>query len=141
MKKVELSERVSIPVRFSEVDSLRIVWHGHYIKYFEEGREAFGRKYSLGYLDVFEQGVLTPIVHTSCDYKKPLEYGDTAIVETRYVDCDAAKLIFEFTVYNERTMDIVAEGKSIQVFLDRNFELLLTIPSFFADWKKKVGLN
>ena len=141
MKNLVLSERVSIPVRFSEVDSLRIVWHGHYIKYFEEGREAFGRKYGLGYLQVFENKLLTPIVHTSCDYKKPLEYGDVAVVETKYVDCDAAKLIFEFTVFKEKTMEIVAEGKSIQVFLDTNFELLLTIPSFFAEWKKKVGLN
>ncbi len=141
MKNLVLSERVSIPVRFSEVDSLRIVWHGHYIKYFEEGREAFGRKYGLGYLQVFENKLLTPIVHTSCDYKKPLEYGDVAVVETKYIDCDAAKLIFEFTVFKEKTMEIVAEGKSIQVFLDTNFELLLTIPSFFAEWKKKVGLN
>lgn len=141
MKNLVLSERVSIPVRFSEVDSLRIVWHGHYIKYFEEGREAFGRKYGLGYLQVFENKLLTPIVHTSCDYKKPLEYGDVVVVETKYVDCDAAKLIFEFTVFKEKTMEIVAEGKSIQVFLDTNFELLLTIPPFFAEWKKKVGLN
>lgn len=141
MKNPELLERVRIPVRFSEVDSLRIVWHGHYIKYFEEGREAFGRKYGFGYLDVFENGLLTPIVHTSCDYKKPLQYGDNAVVETRYVDSDAAKLIFEFTVFKESNMEIVAEGKSIQVFLDTNFELLLTVPPFFAEWKKKVGLN
>jgi acyl-CoA thioester hydrolase len=141
LKNPELSERVRIPVRFSEVDSLRIVWHGHYIKYFEEGREAFGRKYGFGYLDVFENGLLTPIVHTSCDYKKPLQYGDNAVVETRYVDSDAAKLIFEFTVFKESNMEIVAEGKSIQVFLDTNFELLLTVPPFFAEWKKKVGLN
>jgi acyl-CoA thioester hydrolase len=141
LNKVILSERVVVPVRFSEVDSLRIVWHGHYIKYFEEGREAFGRKYGLGYLQVFENGLLTPIVHTSCDYKKPLQYGDCAVVETKFVDCDAAKLIFEFIVYNQKNMEIVAEGKSIQVFLDKNFELILNIPPFFAEWKKKVGLN
>ena len=30
-----LKNYVEIPVRFNEVDSLRVVWHGHYIKYFE----------------------------------------------------------------------------------------------------------
>ena len=47
-----LTASVIIRVRFNETDPLGIVWHGNYIKYFEEGREAFGRKYGLSYLDV-----------------------------------------------------------------------------------------
>jgi len=44
-----LIAQIEIPVRFCEIDPLSIVWHGHYLKYFEEAREAFGRKYGLGY--------------------------------------------------------------------------------------------
>ena len=51
-----LTASVIIRVRFSETDPLGIVWHGNYIKYFEEGREAFGRKYGLSYLDVQREG-------------------------------------------------------------------------------------
>lgn len=47
-----LISKTNIPVRFSEIDSLGILWHGHYIKYFEDGREAFGAEYNLGYMDV-----------------------------------------------------------------------------------------
>ena len=36
-----------IEVRFSEVDSMGIVWHGSYAKYFEDAREEFGKKYNL----------------------------------------------------------------------------------------------
>ena len=45
-KKTEasLTDRTSFQVRFSEVDSMKIVWHGEYIRYFEDGREAFGLK-------------------------------------------------------------------------------------------------
>ena len=43
-KPIDLSESLIITVRFSETDPLGIVWHGNYIKYFEDGREAFGRK-------------------------------------------------------------------------------------------------
>ena len=45
-----------IDVRFSEVDSMNFVWHGAYALYFEDGREAFGAKYGLGYLDIFRAG-------------------------------------------------------------------------------------
>ena len=58
-----LKSIVEIPIKFSEVDSLRVVWHGNYVRYFEDGREAFGRQYGLGYLDIFENGNLAvPIV-------------------------------------------------------------------------------
>ena len=41
----KLTESKQILIRFSEVDSMSIVWHGSYVQYFEDAREAFGRKY------------------------------------------------------------------------------------------------
>ena len=137
---MELTDKMEIKVRFAEVDSMRIVWHGNYLKYFEEGRESFGAKYNLGYLDVFRHNVMIPIVKITCDYKKPLIYGDTAVVETRYIDTDAAKIQFEYTIYRKTDQKIVATGTSVQVFLTPEGELLLTIPPFFTGWKKHVGL-
>jgi len=131
-----------VVVRFSEVDSLAIVWHGHYLKYFEDAREAFGREYGFGYLDMFNNGFVTPLVNIGCDFKKPLVYGDTAIVEATFINTPAAKIQFEFKVFNAANMEIVATGSSTQVFLSREtFELYMTVPDFFAAWKKKVGID
>ena len=135
-----LSEQIKINVRFHEVDSLRIVWHGHYLKYFEDGREAFGKKYGIGYMDVFALGLLTPLVKISCDYKRPVKYGDPVILDTTFVDCDAAKIQFAFTLFHEETKEIYATGDSTQVFLNEKNELFLTMPQFFTDWKKRWGL-
>jgi hypothetical protein len=50
-------------VRFSEVDSMQVVWHGEYVRYFEDGREAFGRQFTgIGYLDFYAEGYTAPIV-------------------------------------------------------------------------------
>jgi acyl-CoA thioester hydrolase len=135
-----LIDRKEVIVRFGEVDSMRIVWHGNYIKYFEDGRESFGAKYNLGYLDVYRHKVMIPIVKVTCDYKKPLEYGDTAIVETRFVNSEAAKILFEYTIFRKSDNELVATGSSMQVFLTPERELLLTAPQFFIDWKKKWGI-
>ena len=43
-------------VRFNETDPLGIVWHGNYITYFEDGREAFGRHFGISYLDIQKSG-------------------------------------------------------------------------------------
>ncbi len=135
-----LTDRKEIIVRFSEVDSMRIVWHGNYLKYFEDGRESFGLKYSLGYLDVYKHDVMIPLVKINCDYKRPLEYGDTAIVETRFVPTQAAKIVFEYTIYRKQDMEVACTGSTIQVFLTPAAELLLTLPEFFTGWKKHWGV-
>ncbi len=139
-QKTDLINRTAGKVRFSEVDSLRIVWHGHYIKYFEDGREAFGKQYGLGYLDFFEQKLVTPVVDINCHYKSQLVYGDEIIVETEFINTEAAKIIFEYKVFKKDDHSLVATGRSVQVFLSTNGELILTNPDFYVDWKKKQGV-
>ncbi len=132
-----LTELTNINIRFHEVDSLRIVWHGHYLKYFEDGREAFGRKYGIGYMDVYDLGLLTPLVKIACDYKRPIKYGDLVVLETKYIDSEAAKIQFQFTLFHAETKEVYAVGESTQVFLNDKNELMLTLPKFFVDWKKR----
>ena len=137
---MELIDRKEITVRFGEVDSMAIVWHGNYIKYFEDGRESFGSKYDLGYLDVHRHNVMIPIVKVTCDYKRPLVYGDTAIIETRFINSEAAKIQFEYSLFRKSDLELMATGSSMQVFLTPEKELLLTAPEFFIGWKKKWGI-
>lgn len=130
-----LINRTEIRIRFNEVDSLRYVWHGHYVQYFEDGREGFGREFDLGYLRFYEEGFAVPLVKVVCDFKKPLYYGDEAIVETQFIDCKAAKIIFRFKIFRKSDNQLVCEGESVQVFTTPEGELILNIPDFFQKWK------
>ena len=96
----ELTVSEQIRVRFNETDPLGIVWHGYYITYFEDGREAFGRKHGISYLDIHAHGYTTPIVKSECEHKSPLRYGDIARVETTIVDTPAAKMIFRYKIFD-----------------------------------------
>ena len=51
-----------VELRFNEVDSMGLVWHGHYAKFFEDAREEFGKKFGLGYLDIYDSGFYAPLV-------------------------------------------------------------------------------
>lgn len=135
----ELTVEQEIRVRFNECDPLGIVWHGNYIKYFEEGREAFGRQHGISYLDVMNSGYSTPIVKSICEHKLTLKYGDVVKVKTEYFDSPAAKVVLRFTIYDPAG-NISCTGETIQVFVDTQGNLQLSIPPFFADWKKKHGL-
>ncbi len=137
-----LSSEKEVTVRFSEVDSLAIVWHGHYVKYFEDGREDFGLKYGLDYLKIYAEGFLVPIVGLKIDYKRPLAYGDTMIIESIYRETPAAKIIFDFNIYKKGEFrELVATGQTVQVFLDKQHTLQLYNPPFYAAWKAKMNLG
>lgn len=130
-----------IEVRFSELDPLNVVWHGNYIKYFEDGREDFGNKHGLSYCDIRNAGVMAPIVAVNCNYKRFVKYGDKLQVETAYVNNPAAKIVLQYKLRRTTDNEVVAEGSTIQVFTDFEGNLLLLPPTFYLDWKQKWGLN
>jgi len=136
-----LSHTTEILIRFNEADPLGIVWHGHYIRYFEDGREAFGKKYGIGYMDFIKQNVVVPIVHTECNYKRSLRFGDSVMVESIYKPTEAAKIVFDYKLYNVADGLLVATGTTTQVFLEKESQtLLLNNPVFFEEWKKSHGV-
>ena len=139
MSKI-LKDKTEIKVRFGEVDSMGIVWHGNYAKYIEEGRESFGKKYGISYLDIYSNDVMAPVVNLNIDFKKQVRYGDIMIIETEFANSDAAKIIFKFKIFRKSDGELVATAESTQVFIDLNMEMLLYPPKFVEDWKKKVGL-
>ncbi len=135
----EISFTTELRVRFVECDPLGIVWHGNYIQYFEDGREAFGRYHGISYLDQKDHNFSTPIVKSTSEHKLPLRYGDMATVKTIFVDSPAAKMIFRYEIYNPKNQ-LVCTGETVQVFVELGGELSLSIPTFFKEWKQKVGL-
>ncbi len=111
---------------------MQVVWHGEYMRYFEDGREAFGRRYAgLSYADIAEAGFPAPVVEASLQYKRPLRINDTAVVEVSYLDSEAAKICFEYVIRRESDGEVVATGSTTQVFVDRNYELQLLQPEFY----------
>jgi len=136
----ELVNLNNIKVRFSEVDAMQIVWHGNYVKFLEDGREAFGKQYGLGYYDVYEKGYLTPIVKVDLDYKKQVRYGDELQIKTIFRNVDAAKICFDYEIRRMADNKVVTTAKTIQVFLNNEGELQITNPPFYIKWKEENGL-
>ncbi|MBQ9584430.1 MAG: acyl-CoA thioesterase [Muribaculaceae bacterium] len=124
-------------IRFSEVDSMKIVWHGSYAKYFEDAREAFGKEYGLGYSLIYDSGYYAPLVELSFQYKRPLVYGSKPRIDIIYRKTDAAKIVFDYEIYDSETNELAATGHSVQVFMDRDYELVWENPEFYEQWKNK----
>lgn len=140
MKEIKTS--IELKVRFSETDAMGVVWHGNYLKFFEDARESFGEKYSMTYLDVYKMGFFTPIVKSEINHKHPLYYGEKLRVEITLEISKAAKIVHHYTVYNSETDVICATGKTIQVFMvPKTMAMVLNLPDFYSEWLKKIKLT
>jgi acyl-CoA thioester hydrolase len=123
-------------IRFSEVDSMRVVWHGSYPLYFEDAREEFGRQYKLEYLRIAEFGYFAPLVDLRFQYHKPLVYGMHPRIDIIYRLTEAAKILFDYEIYDNDTGELMATGRSVQVFMDKDYQLVWTNPDFYEEWKR-----
>ena len=141
-KETVLSVTKPFDIRFSEVDSMGVVWHGHYAIYFEDAREAFGDKYGLEYLMMYDKGYFEPIVELTFKYKRVMIYGMKPEITITYRPCDAAKIVFDYEIRDTETNEVVVTGHSVQVFMDRTtHQLVLNSPDFYEEWKKRWEVN
>jgi acyl-CoA thioester hydrolase len=128
-----LEEKTTVRVRFNEVDTLRIVWHGHYANYFEEARRAFGRRYGVDYTTFIEHHTGVPVIHLSIDYLVPARLADVLEVTARLLKSESARLDFEYEIRRESDGALLATGSTSQVFTTPAGELLLTWPKFMLE--------
>jgi acyl-CoA thioester hydrolase len=130
-------------VQFDEVDALRIVWHGRYVSYFEQGRNEWGRKFSFSYHDMLENGFAMPIVQLHVDHLYPLKYDELIRIKTNCHWTDAAKMNISYEIYAESAI-LAARGYTVQVYTDLTGKPMILRPEFaekfiqkWDDWSQK----
>jgi acyl-CoA thioester hydrolase len=87
----DLSAEVVIEVPFHDVDAMGVVWHGHYLKYFEIARTAMLRKIGLDVPQLRDSGFGWFVAECHIKYIAPLAYGSRICVK-------ATLLEYEFRV-------------------------------------------
>ncbi len=128
-----IEDKTTVLVRFNEVDSLHIVWHGHYVNYFEEGRRAFGRRLGIDYPTFIEQRIAIPVIQLEVNFLAPAKLPDTLVVTTRLLKSDSARLDFDYEIRRQADHALLATGSTSQVFTTPAGELILNWPPFMLE--------
>jgi acyl-CoA thioester hydrolase len=131
-----LKASVTRRVRFEEVDSMGIVWHGHYPSYFEDARVALGRKYGVGYEAFYANRVPAPIKQLHVDYRLPLRFDEEVEITALLHWSEAARMNYEFAIRKEDGR-LSTTGCSIQLMLNPELELLVIPPPFYQEFCRR----
>ena len=138
---MELRASKLLDIRFSEVDSMNVVWHGSYMLYFEDARELFGQKYDLTYMGFFDHGYFAPLVEMNFQWKRPIKYGMRPRIDIIYRPTISAKIVFDYEIRDPEDETLFATGHSVQVFMDTHYQLVLYSPEFYDEWRRRWGVN
>jgi acyl-CoA thioester hydrolase len=118
----------SLQVRFYEVDAYGVVWHGHYVGWFEAGRNDLTQRYQMGPLQLKEMNLLAPVVELDCQFKLPAGFGASLIIQTTMERTEVAKLIFHYRVLDQGNRKVLATGSTTHVLTDLRGNLLYRVP-------------
>jgi len=121
-------DETELKVRFNEVDSWGMVWHGHYISWFEVGRMTLLGKFRLLPNDFTQMGYFAPVVDLKCTFKEPARLHDEILVRTTVLKPTKAALTFRFEILRKSDGKLLASGEETQVLLALDGRMLYIIP-------------
>ncbi|EIC13707.1 acyl-CoA thioesterase [Kingella kingae] len=133
---------LELDVPFFDVDSLFIVWHGHYVKYFEMARCAFLAEIQHDYNVMRETGFAYPIVKLDVKYIKPATFGQKIRVEMAVVEFESC-LKVNYTITDVKTGTKLTKASTTQVAVRiDNGEMQFQTPDVFqAAIRQFAGFN
>lgn len=125
---------VTVPheIPFHDVDSLGIVWHGHYYKYFELARTALYRSLNFDIDDMRQLGFTFPVIESQCRYSEALRYGQQVSISAHFHEWEYYILI-EYRIIEIGAGKRAAYGHTKQAACDLSGQLQPCVPGSVAD--------
>jgi acyl-CoA thioester hydrolase len=102
--------RCEMRTLYADTDRSQVVYHAHYLRYFEFGRASLMREAAYPYREIEESGYVYPIIKVGIDYFRPLYYDDHMYIQTRPSDRERVRLQFDYIITHGETGDIVCKG-------------------------------
>ena len=109
-----------------------IVWHGNYVKYFEQARCELLRMFNYDYPQMQESGFLWPIIDLRLRYARSAKFGQKLVCTATLVEFEnRLKIKYEI---KDADGNRLTRGHSVQVAVEISTqEMQLVSPQFFID--------
>lgn len=103
---------------YHETDQMGIIHHTNYIKWFEEARIALMSEIGVPYSAMEEEGIISPVLHVSCDYKRMVRFDQDVVVHTLVESYNSIKFSVSYQVTDPEQKTVYVTGRSNHCFLN-----------------------
>ncbi|MFK3790009.1 acyl-CoA thioesterase [Pseudomonas piscis] len=122
-----------ILVPFFDVDTMHVVWHGHYVKYLEVARCALLDRLGHNYEQMRDSGYAWPVIDLQLRYVRGAVFGQTLNVRASLVEWEN-RLKINYLITDLATGERLTRASSVQVAVAiASREMQLASPKIFTD--------
>ncbi len=105
-------------VRYRECDPMGVVYHSHYIDYFEAARTEGLRHHGIVYKNLEEKGIMMPVIDLAVQYKRPALYDDLLDIKVIVPTPPRYKTKIEYEVRRAEEDPILVTGHVTLCFVN-----------------------
>ena len=125
--------KTEIRIRYADTDQMQFVYNGKYLEYFEVGRTELLRSTGLSYKVVEKEGYQLPLVEAHLKYVSAAYYDDIIIIETSLKEIPKLKMRLGYKIFRKENNELVTEGFTEHVFINKETKKPVRPPKFFID--------
>lgn len=128
---LHLDTEVTVP--FFDVDSMDVVWHGHYVKYLEIARCALLDMLGHNYTDMMASGYVWPIIDLQLRYVQAARFGQQLRVHADLAEW-RNRLKIHYLISDALTGQRLTRASTVQVAVSlADGTMQLTSPQVMID--------
>ncbi len=106
-------------VRYRECDPMGVVYHSHYIDYFEAARTEALRAMGLPYKTIEAEGLFMPVIDLAVQYKRPAYYDDLLEINTCFDEVPRVRVPILYEVRRAGEPMLLTSGHVTLCFFDQ----------------------
>ena len=105
-------------VQYYETDRMQLPHHSNYLRFMEEARVDFLEQLGWGYNRMEEEGLISPVVGITCDYRRGTTFPDVIEIAISILELGAVKVRFGYEMRVRGAL--VCTASSTHCFLDES---------------------
>ena len=105
--------------QYHETDQMGIIHHANYIRWMEEARVDFMEQMGFGYDKMEQEGIISPVLSLSCDYKSMTRFGDEVTIDITIRRYTGIRLELDYEIRDKATGELRVAASSSHCFLSR----------------------
>ncbi len=105
--------------QYHETDQMGIIHHANYIRWMEEARVDFMEQMGFGYDRMEKEGIISPVLSLSCDYKSMTRFGDQVEIDVTILRYTGIRMELRYEIRDRATGTVRVEAASSHCFLNR----------------------
>ncbi|MGD8703489.1 MAG: thioesterase family protein [Desulfosarcina sp.] len=131
-----LSHSTTYRVIYGDTDTMGIVYHANYLRWFEIGRTELFRHLGLPYREIEARGLMLPVSEVKCKYLTPARYDDVIRIQATLNTEFRAGMQFDYAINSQDGTVTHTTGYTRHAFVNHQGKVVRP-PAFIRELIKR----